>query len=179
MPLKKLTDEADRNETSDLLKEEYRTARHERRSKLVEACKDDFSEVFEKGNFTLSPDGNRGVIATYKELTIALQWPSLDECPRDVFFRFSILKNSAETAELIFVNLVPSGTDKAIPLDIENQADASTASELRAAISTVCNAPFSFGIVRNFHPKTSVGDQPSEQTYRTFKSALAALTAVL
>lgn len=179
MSLTKLKAEADREETSDLLKEEYKTARHERRAKLVEDCKADFSDVFEKGKFALSSDEARGVVATYKELTIGLQWPSLDECPRDAFFHFSIVKNSAGTSDLLVVDLVPDGTDRAIPLDLENQADASTASELRAAISTVRNAPFSFGIIRNFNPKTSVGDQPSEQTYETFKSALAALTAVL
>ena len=178
MPLNKLKDEADRGETSDLLREQYKAARHERRTKLVEDCKGDFSKVFEKGEFALS-DGARGVLATYKELTIGLHWPSLDECPRDVFFRFSVIKNSAETTDLIVVDLVPDGTDRAIPRDIENQADKSTASELKAAITTVRSAPFSFSIIRHFHPKTSVGDQPNAQTYKTFKSALAALTAVL
>ena len=179
MPFQKLKDEADKQETSDLLKEEYEAARRERRTKLIQDCQDDFAEVFGNADFVMSPEADRGVVATYKELTIGLQWPSLDECPRDVFFRFSVVKNSAATENLIVVDLVPDEGGKTIPQDMESRTNISTVSQLRAAISTVRNAPFSFSIVCHFDPKTTIGDQPGDVSYETFKSALGAIAAVL
>ena len=179
MPFQKLKDEADKQETSDLLKEEYEAARRERRAKLIKDCQDDFAEVFGNAKFVMSPEADRSVLATYKELTIGLQWPSLDECPRDVFFRFSIVKNSAATADLIVADLVPDKGGKTIPPDMESRASISTVSQLRAAIGMVRNAPLSFSIIRHFHPKTTIGDQPGEKSYETFKSALGAIAAVI
>jgi len=179
MPFKKLKDEADKQETSDLLKEEYEAACRTRRTKLIQDCQDDFAEVFGNANFAVSPETDRSVLATYKELTIGLQWPSLDECPRDVFFRFSVIKNSAATEDLIMVDLVPDKGGKAIPQDMESRTSLSTVSQLRAAIGTVSNAPLSFSIIHHFHPKTAMGDQPSEKSYETFKAALGAIAAVI
>ena len=179
MPFQKLKDEADKQETSDLLKEEYEGACRARRTKLIHDCQDDFAEIFGNEKFAMSPEADRSVLATYKKLTIGLQWPSLDECPRDVFFRFSVVKNSAATEDLIIVDLVPDKSGKTIPQDMGSRASISTVSQLRAAISTVRNAPLSFRIVRHFHPKTTIGDQPGEKSYETFKSALGAIAAGL
>lgn len=179
MSLKKLKEEADRQETSDFLKQDYEAARKARREHLIQACSEDFSEVLGKEKFALSLAEDRSVVASYKSLKIALHWPSLDECPLDVFFRFSIVKNSGETVDLIVVELITDGHGKAIPRNIESQAVESTFSQLRTAIKTIHDAPLSFRIARNFHPKTAVGDPPGEQAYHTFKSALAALAAVL